>query len=267
MGSCELEGRMHSQGNTLCHSGVEELGKEGGRGQMWFSNKWGNSDVIVGQSEWRMEFELRNANRKDLWGIESAHSQCTFLCPPWDRVRGQHRAGRPVWGLCSSVLTFVLQISFCAVFSVLGRMSPRGRGTALPGRWLLSLQAIASLNPGPQGKVLGCAPSLGRWLAVPSRIFQNADSLEDGTWRSFGNPTLHIFDRWPSSLDLSTCKNREHTTSQCNCSNFGLFLAGYSFISRKKNLSPSNFHWFYLELHRIHSTAFWQDSIPIHKHL
>lgn len=92
-GSCELLGRNTQPGkNSLSFWSKKNWERrEAWRGQMWFPNKWGNNEVIVGQSEWRMELELRKGKRKDPWGTESA----TFLYPAWDSENGSEQAS---WG-------------------------------------------------------------------------------------------------------------------------------------------------------------------------
>lgn len=110
----------------------------------------------MGQSrikEW--DLNRGKGKRKDPWGTKSA----TFLCPletVWERTA---LSRKPVGGPCGSVLTFVVQTSFCAVFSVL-KNSPTGQGHSPP--W-----EVASLPTGPclpeswptrQGSQLGPVP-------------------------------------------------------------------------------------------------------------
>ena len=142
--------------------------------------------------------------------------------PPLETLGGDSRGGGPLLLGVNPVFL----ISLCVVFSVLGRMFPWGgdsppccevasflpeslptdsRFSAEPHPW-----AGGTLHPHPQ--------------PLPRLPFHEAPTpWQMGLPSSFGDPVLHIRDRWPSSLPLSTSQARKPTISQCRHSNFGLF--------------------------------------------
>ena len=123
---------------------------------------------------------------------------------PWRLYEGTvgSRSRKASWSPMPLGVNSMFLISLCVLFRELGGMCPWGRGTVLPARRPLSLQALSFLNPIPQRQGVPChlpCPSAGGSpLPYLGFHFQNT-----GRWipSSSGDPIPHILDGWLDSLE------------------------------------------------------------------